>query len=99
LYHNHVPNAYFLMVAMLFLSFLMVSQIKYPTFKKVGIPKSAVWMAPLFLIAIAATAVLYPRELPKVLFIPLFLYALYGVKKAVSLKREEDGEKAIEEWK
>ena len=41
----------------------------------------------------------YPRELPKVLFIPLFLYALYGVKKAVSLKREEDGEKAIEEWK
>jgi CDP-diacylglycerol--serine O-phosphatidyltransferase len=99
LYHNHVPNAYFLMVAMLFLSFLMVSQIKYPTFKKVGIPKSAVWMAPLFLIAIAATAVLYPRELPKVLFIPLFLYALYGVKKAVSLKREEDGKKAIEEWK
>jgi CDP-diacylglycerol---serine O-phosphatidyltransferase len=99
LYHNHVPNAYFLMVAMLFLSFLMVSQIKYPTFKKVGIPKSAVWMAPLFLIVIAATAVLYPRELPKVLFIPLFLYALYGVKKAVSLKREEDGKKAIEEWK
>lgn len=99
LYHNHVPNVYFLMVAMLFLSFLMVSQIKYPTVKKVGIPKSAVWMAPLFLIVIAVTAVLYPRELPKVLFIPLFLYALYGVKKAFDLKREDNGEKAIEEWK
>ncbi len=99
LYNKHVSSAYILMVAMLFLSFLMVSQIKYPTFKKIGIPKSAIWVAPLFLIAIAFSAVKYPQELPKVLFIPLVLYALYGVKKAFDLKREEDSEEAVEEWK
>lgn len=99
LYNKHVPSTYILMAAMLFLSFLMVSQIKYPTFKKVGIPKSAIWVAPLFLIVIAFSAVKYPQELPKVLFIPLALYALYGVKKAFDLKREEDSDKAVKEWK
>ncbi|MBA4602997.1 CDP-diacylglycerol--serine O-phosphatidyltransferase [Thermoactinomyces mirandus] len=99
LYNKHVPSAYILMAATLFLSFLMVSQIKYPTFKKVGIPKSAIWVAPLFLIVIAFSAVKYPQELPKVLFIPLVLYALYGVKKAFDLKREEESEEAVEEWK
>lgn len=101
LYNEYVANAYILMFAMLFLSFLMVSQIKYPAFKKMRIPKSAYWIAPLFLIAVAVSAILYPRELPKVMFIPLALYALYGVKKAIDRKRcEEDvNEDPVEELK
>lgn len=100
LYSEYVPNEYVLIFGTLFLSYLMVSTIRYPSFKKMGIPRSALWIAPVFLVAIAIAAIYYPQELPKVIFIPLALYALYGVKKAIDRKRrEETGEEPIEEMK
>lgn len=98
LYSDMLPNNLVLMVAMLFLSYLMISQVKYPTFKKVGIPKSSIWLAPLFLILIAVAAFRFPQELPKIMFIPLAIYAIYGVKKSFELKRKENEEPA-EEYK
>jgi CDP-diacylglycerol---serine O-phosphatidyltransferase len=100
LYNDYVDNAYILMCGMLFLSFLMVSQIRYPAFKKVGTRKALLWVAPLFLIAIAITAFFYPREMPKVMFIPLVLYALYGLKQVFERRRREEGnDEPIEELK
>jgi CDP-diacylglycerol---serine O-phosphatidyltransferase len=98
LYSDMLPNKVALMIAMLFLSYLMISQVKYPTFKKVGLPKSAIWLAPLFLIMIAVAAFRFPHELPKVMFVPLALYAIYGVKKSLELKRK-DNEDPVEELK
>ncbi|TCS94232.1 CDP-diacylglycerol--serine O-phosphatidyltransferase [Hazenella coriacea] len=91
LYNPYVGSPYVLMAGMLFLSFLMVSQIKYPAFKKMGIPKAIYWIGPLFLIALAICALLFPHELPKVMFIPLMLYALYGVKKSFDRRRRDEG--------
>lgn len=98
LYNPYLNNPMILLVATLFLSYLMVSQIRYPAFKKMTIPKSIYWIAPLFLIAIAVAAIYFPKELPKVIFIPLGLYALYGVKKSFDRKRHAD-EEPIEDLK
>jgi CDP-diacylglycerol--serine O-phosphatidyltransferase len=99
LYSKYASNAYIWMIAMLFLSFLMVSQIKYPAFKKMAISKPMIWIAPVFLIAIAVSAIKYPNELPKVIFIPLVLYALYGMKKAFDRRRKGENEEPVEELK
>lgn len=100
LYSEYVANHYILMLMILFLSYLMVSQIKYPAFKKMKFPTIAYALVPLFIIAMAVSAIFYPQELPKVLFIPLILYALYGVKKAFERKRGgENEEEAMEEIK
>ncbi len=89
LYNPYLQNVYISMAAMLFLSYLMVSQIKYPAFKKKDIPKAVYVFACLFFLAIAVSAIYFPKELPKVLFIPLILYALYGIKKSVVKKRRK----------
>jgi CDP-diacylglycerol---serine O-phosphatidyltransferase len=82
LFYQDIP-VYVLLGSMLLTSFLMVSNIKYPNFKKVGIPKSAVWVVPI-VVAIAVTlGILFPHHLSKILFVPLVLYALYGLKKNV----------------
>lgn len=101
LYNEYVENQYILMLAMLFLSYLMVSQIKYPAFKKMKISKVTYVAAVLFIIAIAIAAIFYPQELPKVIFVPLVLYVLYGVKKSFDRRRGVDieEEKAAEELK
>ncbi|MDQ0418243.1 CDP-diacylglycerol--serine O-phosphatidyltransferase [Croceifilum oryzae] len=98
LYKTYVDNPVILLVATLFLSYLMVSQIRYPAFKKTTIPKSVYWIAPIFLIAVAVAAIYFPKELPKVIFIPLGIYALYGVKKTLERKkRTEEHDEPVEE--
>lgn len=100
LYNEYVENQYILMLAMLFLSYLMVSQIKYPAFKKMKISKITYAAIVLFIIAMAIVAIFYPQELPKIIFIPLVLYALYGVKKAFDRRRGMNNEEeAAEELK
>lgn len=100
LYNEYIAQQYILMLAMLFLSYLMVSQIKYPAFKKMKIPKVAFVVIPLFIIVMAVAAIFYPQEVPKVLFIPLVLYALYGVKISIDRRRNVDSEdEAVEELK
>ncbi|USG66020.1 CDP-diacylglycerol--serine O-phosphatidyltransferase [Brevibacillus ruminantium] len=97
LYHQ-VFNVALLAVSMLLLAFLMVSNIKYPNFKKVGIPKAAYWITPVIVAIVVLVAIKYPQQFPKIVFLPLAFYALYGIKKNVDLlikkiRKEEKKEK------
>lgn len=76
-------NPYVLVVSTLLLSYLMVSTVKYPNFKKVGIPKAAIWITPIIVLAAVVLAIVYPGMLSKMIFVPLVIYALYGLKKNV----------------
>jgi len=97
LYHE-VFNLILLAVSMLLLSFLMVSSIKYPNFKKVGIPKAAYWITPLIVGIVVIFAINYPEQFPKIVFLPLAFYALYGIKKNVEfLMKKWKKEKSNEE--
>lgn len=88
LYHNLFSSVY-LSLFMLLLSYLMVSKIKYPNFKKVGIPKSTYWVAPILVLVVAILGFMYPTQFPKIVSIPLFLYALYGMKKGLDHLRKK----------
>ena len=83
LFHSNVHTAV-LIVSTLVLSFLMVSRMKYPNFKHIGIPRSMLWLLPVLVSAVIALAVINPGPAAKLVFIPLVLYALYGLKKSVS---------------
>lgn len=76
-------NEIVLLLSTLLLSYLMVSTVKYPNFKKFGIPKSAIWATPIVVIAAVVLAIRFPEHLTKLIFIPLVIYALYGLKKNV----------------
>ncbi|MDQ6422052.1 CDP-diacylglycerol--serine O-phosphatidyltransferase [Paenibacillus sp. LHD-117] len=96
-----------LLASTLLLSFLMVSTIRYPNFKKVGIPRSAIWVVPIVVAVSIALGLLFENQLSKILFVPLLLYALYGLKKNVDRRlpklrkrrklKEEDAESAKSE--
>ncbi|RAL23220.1 CDP-diacylglycerol--serine O-phosphatidyltransferase [Thermoflavimicrobium daqui] len=87
LYTPHLKNVYIAMAATLFLSYLMVSRIKYPAFKKQEVPRILYVLVPVFFIVLIVSAIRYPEDLPKIICIPLILYALYGFKKTWELKR------------
>lgn len=74
-----------LVISSLLLSYLMVSRVKYPNFKKVGIPKKAFWIAPVVILIALVLAIQFPHQTPKLILIPLAFYALYGLKKNVEL--------------
>lgn len=80
-------NASVLIVSMIFLSYLMVSNIKYPNFKKVGVPKTFYWLTPLLIILIIILAIFFPTGFPKIVFLPLVFYAIYGLKNLFIKKR------------
>ncbi len=84
LYHDFFPLG-ILAFGMLLLAFLMVSKIKYPNFKKVGIPKAAYWITPIIVGVVVIVAMKFPQQFPKIVFLPLALYALYGIKKNVDI--------------
>lgn len=82
LFHNDL-HVYLLLVATLALSFLMVSSLKYPNFKKLGLPKAAIWAVPLVVVAAVILAFMFPRAIPNFILVMLLLYALWGLKKNV----------------
>ncbi|WP_025691686.1 CDP-diacylglycerol--serine O-phosphatidyltransferase [Paenibacillus zanthoxyli] len=82
LFHKDVPPV-FMVIAALLLSYLMVSTVKYPNFKKVGLPRKAVIGAPIVVIIAVAVAVVFPDQISKMIFVLLALYALYGFKQNV----------------
>lgn len=89
LYHNLIPlSQVFLPIAMLGLSYLMISRIKYPNFKKVGIPKATYWVIPILAVFVTFVFVFYPDQASKLIFLPLALYALYGLKKNVRPRKK-----------
>lgn len=78
-------SAPFMMIATLLLAYLMISSLKYPNLKKVGLPKKAVWIAPLVVLFSIALAVLFSEQLSMLVFIPLVLYAIYGMTHNIDL--------------
>ncbi|SDS56434.1 CDP-diacylglycerol---serine O-phosphatidyltransferase [Paenibacillaceae bacterium GAS479] len=74
-----------LMASTLALALLMVSTVKYPNFKKFGLPKSAIWSIPIVVGIAIALGVAFPDQLSKIIFVPLLIYALYGLKKNVNV--------------
>lgn len=90
LYHDFIPSPsqpIVFPIAMLGLSYLMISRVKYPNFKKVGIPKSAFYMVPLILLLVIVVFIFYPNQVNKLLFLPLAVYAFYGFAKKGNQKR------------
>ncbi|GIO45172.1 CDP-diacylglycerol--serine O-phosphatidyltransferase [Paenibacillus apis] len=92
-------SALYLMISMILLSYLMVSSVKYPNFKKVGLPKKALIFTPFVVLLAVMIAVIFPEQISKLIFVPLVLYAGYGlrqnVRKLLRRKRrvEEDPER------
>ena len=82
LFYQDIPVAV-LLLSMIVLSYLMVSKVKYPNFKKVGIPKGSIWVIPLVVLIAVVLGIIFPDQLAKIIFVPLVLYALYGLKKNV----------------
>ncbi|UQZ33749.1 CDP-diacylglycerol--serine O-phosphatidyltransferase [Paenibacillus sp. PK3_47] len=80
---NKDLSAPFMIVVTLLLSYLMVSTVKYPNFKKVGLPKKAVIGAPIVIVLAVAIAVIFPEQIAKMIFVLLALYALYGFKQNI----------------
>lgn len=90
LYHELLPSPHILQpLLMLFLAFLMVSNIKYPNFKKVGIPRSAYYVVPAIIVGVGLVFWLYPSYAPRIVFIPLAAYAFYGVLKKKRQKEKD----------
>jgi len=82
LFAKDMPS-YALLMASLLLSYLMISRVKYPNFKKVAIPKAAIWVIPLIVFVAVILAVRFPGPLSKMMLVPLVIYALFGLKKNV----------------
>lgn len=99
LYHHAFPRLY-LALGMIGLSFLMVSNVKYPNFKRVGFPRSSMVAVLLTVVVVAVMAVAFPKEFPMVIFIPLVLYALTGLRKSfvVFYRRRQHNNTDEEMW-
>ncbi|MFP4978438.1 CDP-diacylglycerol--serine O-phosphatidyltransferase [Paenibacillus sp. CN-4] len=83
LFHEEVSPLLMMFTALL-LSYLMVSTVKYPNFKKIGFPKKAVIGAPIVIVIAVAVAVMFPEQISKMIFALLGVYALYGMKQNVT---------------
>jgi CDP-diacylglycerol--serine O-phosphatidyltransferase len=70
-----------MVVSSLALSFLMVSTVKYPSFKQMALSRDWIWITPTIIVGVASIAVFYPGWISKLLFIPLLIYALFGLRK------------------
>lgn len=96
---NKDISAVYCAAAMVLLSYLMVSTVRYPNFKKIGLPKKAVVYTPIVVIAAVVLAVAFPDQLSKLIFIPLLLYAAYGLRQNIGrvLRRKRRDENETEE--
>lgn len=74
-----------LVFASLLLSYLMISTVKYPSFKKASIRKSWIWVIPFILLVLVAIGIKWPNLVSKMILLPLLLYSLYGLKKNVNV--------------
>ncbi|WP_054951025.1 CDP-diacylglycerol--serine O-phosphatidyltransferase [Numidum massiliense] len=90
LYKEVVASPLILIFGMLALAYLMVSSLKYPNFKKVGVPKQVFWLGPIVIALAVFLAIKFPSEFPKLVFIPLFAYAIWGITKNVRKHKGDD---------
>lgn len=73
-----------LLLSVLLLSYLMVSNVKYPTFKRKKIPRTVQLIMLITVVTIVILAIQFEGIVTKLLFVPLVLYALYGLKTFVN---------------
>lgn len=73
------PATVWLPVGMIVLALLMVSTTRYPNFKKVVFPRSAIVVVPLLAILVYVVFRFEHSVVSRLIFIPLALYALYGI--------------------
>lgn len=100
LFHEEITAPY-MIIAMLLLSYLMISGVKYPNFKKIGLPRKAIKYTPLVIIAAVMVAVFLPEQTSKLIFVPLVIYAGYGLKqnfRKLSRKHREEERKSDEAY-
>lgn len=87
LYRNLLtPPEVILPIGMMILAILMVSTVRYPNFKKVAFPRSAVVVVPLLAVLVYIVFRYQPAVVHRVIFIPLALYAVYGMGRAARRK-------------
>ncbi|MFC6334994.1 CDP-diacylglycerol--serine O-phosphatidyltransferase [Paenibacillus septentrionalis] len=84
-------------VTSIVLALLMVSNIRYPSFKGIGIPRKTLWIVPIIIVIALVVGILFEEHLSKVFFIPLILYALYGVKKSLNRRMKRKKRETQEE--
>ncbi|WP_026974582.1 CDP-diacylglycerol--serine O-phosphatidyltransferase [Alicyclobacillus contaminans] len=93
LYHGLLNQADIILpLAMLVLALLMVSQVRYPNFKKVAFPKSAVVVVPLLAILVFVVFRYHHSAVNRLIFIPLAVYALYGIRRMFKKGKLADDE-------
>lgn len=83
LFYRDISAPYFV-VSMLLLSYLMISTVRYPNFKKIGLPKRTIVYTPLVVIFAVVIAVVFPDQTAKLIFIPLVIYAAYGLRQNIN---------------
>jgi len=82
LYRNLlIPAQVILPISMTVLALLMVSQVKYPNFKKIAFPRSAIIVVPILIVLVYVLFRLHFAFVNRIIFVPLALYALYGTRK------------------
>lgn len=87
LFHQEI-GLIVLSVSSVLLSFLMISFVKYPDFKKVRFSKSMLITSALIALIMIGWFIVKPESvstMSRLIFVPLVLYALYGLKKNISL--------------
>lgn len=93
LYRNLLePAAVILPVGMILLSILMVSRVRYPNFKKVAFPRSAIIVVPLLVLAVYGIFRYHHNIVHRLIFIPLALYALYGMGRGFRRRMRKHGD-------
>ena len=96
LFNGEVAPIVFIITSVV-LALLMVSNIRYPSFKRIGIPKNAVWVIPIIVVASIIIGILFEKHLSKIFFIPLILYVLYGLKKTIRRRSKRKQQYNIQE--
>lgn len=86
LFQSQIFYSWIFLIVTLGLSYLMISNVKYPSFKKIGVTKKMVSIVCSVLLVIGILAFFLDfGQYSKFLLLPLALYALFGLKKNVNL--------------
>lgn len=98
LFHAEIHDA-ILIASTIVLSCLMVSTFKYPSFKSMGLSRKTIAGIIVTVTVFVVLAVIFPETFgryTKFVFIPLVLYALYGLKKKGNPDAAGDAEETDE---
>jgi CDP-diacylglycerol--serine O-phosphatidyltransferase len=88
LYRNLLtPAEVILPLGMMILSLLMVSSTRYPNFKRLGLPKSAIIGVPVAALLVFLVFRYEHAAVNRLVFVPLALYALLGLSRALRRRR------------